>query len=148
MNDSGIFKIYFIKQNKCSFRQLPAPGTTIDLTGYLSDSLTGLEFEPDSFSKDETTETTPAGIIFNSVAGFTISGINPENDSLVKTLTTQPHIFIFADVEGQYLMMGTASYKPRFSYKQVNNNPPNPAKNYRVTVSLQSPHGFIFCTIP
>lgn len=147
MNDQGINKIYYIKKSKCSYVLSPLPGVVINLAAYLSESLNELEFEVDSFTKSEIPQTSDAGLHYNSKAGFVVSGITPGIDTVLKTLAAEPHIFVYADNEEQHFLMGTASVKPKFMYKQVHNNPPNSAKNYKVALSLESTHGFIFCTI-
>lgn len=147
MNDQGINKIYYIKKSSCTYGLKPLSGTVVNLATYLTESLTELEFEVDSFIKSDTPENSDAGLFYNSNAGFTVSGITPAIDAILKTLASEPHIFVFADNEGQYFLMGTTNYKPRFTYQQSNNNPPNSAKNYKVSISLKSTHGFIFCTI-
>ena len=147
MNDQGINKIYYIEKSKCSYGGQPVPGSVINLLSYLTGSLTELEFEVDSFTKTDTPEITAAGLHYNSNAGFTVSGITPTIDAVLRTLAAVPHVFVFADNEGQHFLMGTNTYKPIFTYQQSNNNPPNPAKNYKVSISLKSTHGFVFCTL-
>jgi hypothetical protein len=147
MNDQGINKIYSIKKSSCNYGLIPLPGTVVNLATYLTGSLSELEFEVDSFTKSETTENSDSGLLYNSNAGFTVSGITPAIDAVLKTLAGEPHLFVFADNEGQHFLMGTNNFKPMFTYQQLNNNPPNTAKNYKVSISLKSTHGFIFCTI-
>lgn len=147
MNDQGINKIYYIKKSKCSYGLSPLPGSVINLSAYLSDSLTELEFEPESFTKSDVSEKQNSGLIYTSNAAFVVSGITTAIDTVIRTLAAEPHIFVFGDNEGQYFLMGTATFKPVVSYRQENNNPPNSAKNYKVSITLKSTHGFIFCTI-
>lgn len=147
MNEQGINKIYYIPKSKCSYGLKPMPGTTVNLASYLSGSLTELDFEVDSFTKSDKPENSNAGLFFNSNVGFTVSGITPGIDAVLRTLAAEPHIFVFADNEGQHFFMGTTIFNAKFLYDQAHNNPPNSAKNYKVGITLKSTHGFIFCTI-
>lgn len=147
MNDPGINGIYFIKQTECSFKRPTSINKIIHLPDYISGVLTELEFEPDTFILEDKPERTRSGVHYNTIVSFTISGVTPTKDALLKTLEREPHIFVFSDNENQHHLMGTAEVRTRLGYKKTEINPPNSAKNYKVTITLESTHGLIFCTI-
>lgn len=148
MNRTGISKVYFIKRSLCNFPGYHVSGSIIDLTPYLAGPLTELDFDTDTISLTEDPGNTNGNRFKKVAASFTISGIDNDKHTLLSLLSDEPHIFVFGDNEGQYFLCGTTQYRAEFHYKFSHISPPNSAKNYKVQIVHNSPHGLIFCSIP
>jgi hypothetical protein len=147
MNDPGIIRIYFIKKSQAALPVYFFPGTVIDISGYLSGELSELDFEPGSVNMTQETEETPAGKRIITHVSFVVSGITPAIHEILSGLAAEPHIFILEDIEGQYQLCGTSSYRAKFNYKLNHNTPPQSVKNYTATIDWISVQGLVFCTI-
>jgi hypothetical protein len=147
MNDPGIIRIYFIKKSQAALPVYFFPGEVVDISGYLSGELRELDIEPGSVNMTQETEETPAGKRIVTQVSFVVSGISPVIHEIISGLTAEPHIFILEDMEGQFQLCGTNSYRAKFNYKLNHNTPPQSVKSYTATIDWISMQGLVFCSI-
>jgi hypothetical protein len=147
MNDPGIIRIYYLKKSQASLPVYFFPGTVIDISGYFSGDLSELDFEPGTVNITQETVETTAGKHTNTNVTFVVSGITPAIHEILSALANEPHIFILEDIEGQFQLCGTNSYRAKFNYKLNHNTPPQSVKSYTASIDWISMQGLIFCTI-
>ncbi len=147
MNDPGIIRIYFIKKSQAALPVYFYPGEVVDISGYLQGELTQLDFEPGSVNITQETEETPAGKRIVTQVSFVVSGISPVIHEILSGLAAEPHIFILEDIEGQFQLCGTNSYRAKFNYKLNHNTPPHSVKSYTANIDWISMQGLVFCSI-
>ena len=147
MNDPGIIRIYFIKKSQAALPVYFFPGEVADISGGLSGELTALDFEPGTVNMTQETEETPAGKQIVTHVSFVVSGINPSIHEILSGLAAEPHVFILEDMEGQYQLCGTNTYRAKFNYKLNHNTPPKSVKSYTATIDWISLQGLVFCSV-
>jgi hypothetical protein len=147
MNDPGIIKIYYLKKSQAALPVYFFPGEVVDISGYLQGELTQLDFEPGSVNITQETEDTPAGKRMMTHVSFVVSGITPAIHEILSALTAEPHIFILEDIEGQFQLCGSNSYRAKFNYRLNHNTPPQSVKSYTATIDWISMQGLVFCSI-
>ncbi len=147
MNDPGIVRIYFIKKSQTALPVYFFPGLLINISGYLSGELTELGFEPGSVNISQETEDTPAGKRIITHVSFVVSGITPAIHEILSALAAEPHIFILEDMEGQFQLCGTSTYRAKFNYRLNHNTPPRSVKSYTANIDWISTQGLIFCSV-
>lgn len=146
MNHPGTEKIYYIQSKETTLPGTFNPGIVINLSGFLNGSLTELEYEPGSFNLTQTQEETRAGRIKKATASFVVSGINETIHFELLKLAEIPHVFVFLDNEGRYLLCGSQKHNVKFNYTLTHTDPPGSIKNYKCNITFESVHGLVFCS--